>query len=79
MSDEILIKLSKIISSELGVDESEIQADSHLQEDFDANPLAISDMLDKIEKEFDVKVGNEHTSQITTVQDLVNIILDQSG
>ena len=79
MNDEILVKLSKIISSHLGVDEAEIQADSHLQEDFDADPLTISDMLDKIEKEFDVKVDNEHTAQIATVQDLVNIILDQSG
>lgn len=79
MSNETSKKLLKIISGQLGVDESEIKVDSHLQEDLDADQLSIADLLVIIEKEFDVSLDQNQTAQISTVGDILNLITDQTG
>ncbi len=79
MSEEVMKKLIKIISSQLGVDESEIKVGSHLREDFDADQLSIADLLVAIEKEFDISLDQNQTTQIENVEDILNLITDQTG
>ena len=79
MSDELLNRLKGIISTHLGVDEAEIKVDSHLKEDLDADPLSIADLFNDIEKEFDINLEQNQTSQISTVGDILNLISDQTG
>lgn len=79
MSNETDKKLLKIISGQLGIDEAEIKVDSHLQEDLDADQLSIADLLVVIEKEFDVSLDQNQTTQISTVGDILNLITDQTG
>ena len=57
MSEEIFRKLKKLISADLGVDESEISEESHLQEDLNADPLSIADLIVKLEKEFGITIN----------------------
>ncbi|MEX0621610.1 MAG: acyl carrier protein [Candidatus Woykebacteria bacterium] len=79
MSDEIFKKVRRVISDQLGVEGSEISTTSHLQEDLDADTLSKGDLIDAIEKEFNVEFEPEQTSNVNTVEDLVNIVSDQLG
>jgi len=79
MNEDILGRLKKLISSKLGVDESEITLNSHLQEDINADPLSIADLHTQIEEEFKIKIPNQASSSFSTVEDILNYILDQTG
>jgi acyl carrier protein len=79
MSKVIFNRLKGLISTHLGIEESEIKPDSHLQEDFDADPLSIADLLVGVEKDFGVRLDKNQTAQISTVEDILNIISDQIG
>ena len=79
MSEEIFRKLKKLISADLGVDESEISEESHLQEDLNADPLSIADLIVKLEKEFGITINQEQSPKLRTVSDILNLIDDQIG
>ena len=72
-------KLITIISSHLGIEQSEIKTGSHLKEDLDADQLSIADLLVAVEKEFDISLDQNQTAQIVTVGDILNLITDQTG
>jgi len=77
MSEDLALRLKKVISTQLGVDEAEVSIKSHLKEDLDADPLTISDLLVNIEKEFGIKIDQDETSEFSTVEDILNYISDQ--
>jgi acyl carrier protein len=79
MSQEILSRLKKLISANLGVDEAEIDEGSHLQDDLNADPLSIADLIVNLEKEFDISIPQETSGKFQTVGDILNFIADQTG
>ena len=79
MSEELFGRLKKIISSQLGVDETEIALTSHLQEDLNADPISIADLIVRIEDEFNIKIPQGHLVNFLTVDDILNFISDQTG
>ena len=79
MSEEIFSKLKKLISADLGVDETEINEDSHLQEDLNADLLSITDLFIKLEKEFGITINQDQSHKLQTVGDILNLIDDQIG
>lgn len=79
MSEEILSKVKKLISAQLGVEEAEITPTSHLQEDLNADPLSIADLIVGLETEFSVKIPKEQIASFSTVDDIINFISDQTG
>ena len=79
MSEEIFKKLKKLISAGLGVDEAEINEESHLQEDLNADPLSIADLIVKLEKEFGITINQEQSPKLLTVGDILSLIDDQIG
>ncbi len=79
MSQEILSRLKKLISVHLGVDEAEINEESHLQGDLNADPLSIADLIVNLEKEFDIRIPQETSTKFQTVGDILNFITDQTG
>jgi len=79
MANEIFERLRKIISDQLGVEDSEIQPSSHLVEDLNADPISIADLSTKIEEEFDLKIPETNSTNFKTVEDLINFVSDQSG
>lgn len=79
MSQEILSRLKKSISAHIGVDEAEIAEESHLQDDLNADPLSIADLIVNLEKEFDIAIPQETSAKFQTVGDILNFIADQTG
>ena len=79
MNEEIFSKVKKLISYQLGVEEAEIAPSSHLQEDLNADPLSIADLIVGLETEFNIKIPKEQIGGFSTVEDILNFISDQTG
>ena len=74
--EEIQAKVVKIISEQLGKDESEISMSSNFIEDLDADSLDTVELVMALEEEFEVDIPDEAAEKITTVQSAVNFITE---
>ena len=72
--EEIQAKVVRIISEQLGKDESEIKMSSHFIEDLDADSLDTVELVMALEEEFEVDIPDEAAEKITTVQSAVDFI-----
>ena len=79
MSEDYFNKLKKIIAAQLGIDELEITEDSHLQDDLNADPISIADLIVEIEGEVHIKIPQNQAADFNTVGDILSFILDQTG
>jgi acyl carrier protein len=66
MSD-IAEKLKKIIVDRLGVDESEVTAESSFTNDLGADSLDTVELIMEFEKEFNISIPDEEAEKIQTV------------
>ena len=73
---EIQAKVVKIISEQLGKDESEISMRSNFIEDLDADSLDTVELVMALEEEFEVDIPDEAAEKITTVQSAVDFITE---
>ena len=74
--EEIQAKVVKIISEQLGKDESEISMRSNFIEDLDADSLDTVELVMALEEEFEVDIPDEAAEKITTVQSAVDFITE---
>ena len=74
--EEIQERIVKIISEQLGKDESEISMSSNFIEDLDADSLDTVELVMALEEEFEIDIPDEAAEKITTVQSAVNFISD---
>ena len=74
--EEIQVKVVKIISEQLGKDESEISMRSNFIEDLDADSLDTVELVMALEEEFEVDIPDEAAEKITTVQSAVDFIAE---
>ena len=74
--EEIQAKVVKIISEQLGKDESEISMSSNFIEDLDADSLDTVELVMALEEEFEVDIPDEAAEKITTVQSAVDFIIE---
>ena len=74
--EEIQAKVVKIISEQLGKDESEISMISNFIEDLDADSLDTVELVMALEEEFEVDIPDEAAEKITTVQSAVDFIAE---
>ena len=77
--EEIQDKVIKIISEQLGKDESEIKMSSHFIEDLDADSLDTVELVMALEEEFEVDIPDEAAEKITTVQSAVDFIVESKA
>ncbi|HXG35462.1 MAG TPA: acyl carrier protein [Dehalococcoidia bacterium] len=76
-------RVRKIISEQLGVDESEIKPETSFVDDLNADSLDLVELIMSFEEEFSkdggkaVEISDEDAEKITTVQDAVNYIHEQ--
>ena len=68
----IFEKIQAIIAEELGIEEENIQLDSHLTDDLGADSLDAVELIMKIEQEFDIEIDDTTAQEIRTVQDIVD-------
>ena len=65
-------KIREIIAEQTGKDVEEITLETNVKEDLDADSLALFQIINDIEDEFDVSV--EDPESIVTVQDAVDFV-----
>ena len=70
-------KINKIIAETLGVPPEEIKPESELISDLNAGFLEIADIIMKIKKEFLIEIPEEEIKKFDTVNDLINLIIDE--
>ncbi len=78
MSD-IAEKVKKIIVDRLGVDESEVNAESSFTKDLGADSLDTVELIMEFEKEFDISIPDEEAEKIQTVGDAVSYVEAQKA
>ncbi len=69
-------KLRKIIAEQLGVEEGSVNETSHFQDDLNADPLSMADLVVTIEDQFNVKIPQEELRRFATVGDIANFLTD---
>lgn len=77
--DEIVAKVTKIISEQLGKDEAEIKLESHFIDDLDADSLDTVELVMALEEEFGIDIPDDAAEKITTVQSAVDFIRAAQG
>ena len=63
-----------VVAESLGMEESEIKAESSFKDDLNADSLDLFEMVMALEEEFGVEIPNEDLEGITTVDDVVKYI-----
>ena len=79
MSQEILEKVSSIVSEQLSVEASEVKADSNFQNDLGADSLDTVELVMALEEAFDIEIPDEAAEGIATVGDAVKFIEEKKG
>ena len=75
---EVFEKVKKIIAEQLGVDESEIQDESHFIDDLGADSLDTVELVMALEEEFGIEIPDEDAEKIQTVGDVKKYIEEHS-
>lgn len=74
MSEEILGKVQKIVSEQLGVDEAEVKPEASFANDLGADSLDTVELVMALEEEFDIEIPDEAAENIATVKSAVEFI-----
>lgn len=70
-------KIINLISENLGVARKEITPDLSLRKDLGAETLGISDLLAKIQEEFNIDLEEVKAEKIKTVGQLINLVTSE--
>jgi len=73
----MLEKISELIAEQLGIDASEVSADSKFDEDLNADSLDLFELVMAIEEEYGVEIPSEDLEKLSTVQDVIDYIEDK--
>ena len=77
MSD-IEAKVKAIIVDKLGVDEAEVKNEASFTNDLGADSLDTVELIMEFEKEFGISIPDEKAEKISTVQDAISYIEENS-
>ena len=72
-------RLKRIISEQLGVDESQVTPDASFEEDLNADSLDLVELIMSLEEEFNIEISEEEAEKIRTVGDAEEFIREHSG
>lgn len=75
--EEIVKKVKAIIVDKLGVEETEVTETANFTNDLGADSLDTVELLMEFEKVFGVKIPDEETSAIATVQDAIDKVAEK--
>lgn len=77
--DVIVQRMSGVLVSELGLDESKISEEARFEEDLDVDSLGVVELLMALEDEFEVKIPDEDAESIMTVGQAVDLVHTKLG
>ena len=72
-------RLKRIISEQLGVDESQVTPNASFEEDLNADSLDLVELIMSLEEEFGVEISEEDAEKIRTVGDASEYIREHAG
>ena len=73
----MLEKIKTIIADQLSVEESNIQPETSLTKDLEADSLDFVELIMALEDAFDVKIEEDDTAKISTIQDIMDYLKAQ--
>jgi acyl carrier protein len=76
--DAVFEKVKEIIVDQLGVEEDEVTPEAHFIEDLGADSLDIVELVMALEEEFGLEIPDEEAEKISTVNDAVEYIRENS-
>ncbi|TVP67136.1 MAG: acyl carrier protein [Leptolyngbya sp. LCM1.Bin17] len=79
MSAEVFDKVQKIVSEQLGVEETEVKPEASFANDLGADSLDTVELVMALEEEFGIEIPDEAAESIATVQDAVNFIKEKAA
>jgi len=71
---EILEKVKKITSEQLGVEESQITSEAKFIDDLGADSLDTVELVMALEEKFDLEISDEEAEKLITVQKVVDYL-----
>ena len=74
MKSFISAKVKEIIVERLCVDPTEVTESISLQNDLGADSLDVVELIMDFEKEFEINIEDEETSEVNTVGEVINFI-----
>ncbi len=72
-------RVRSIVAEQLTVDEAEISNDSSFIDDLGADSLDTVELVMALEEEFDATIPDEDAEKITTVQEAIDYVTNQSS
>ena len=72
--DEILERIKKVITNQLGIEPDDIKLESTFFEDLDADSLDIVELILTFEEAFKIDISDEDASNLLVVGDIVNYV-----
>ena len=72
-------KVIEIIIDQLGVDEKQVNPEASFIDDLGADSLDTVELVMALEEEFDIEIPDEDAEKISTVQNAVDYIKDQTN
>jgi len=72
-------KVKEIIVDQLGVDEKQVNSEASFIDDLGADSLDTVELVMALEEEFDIEIPDEDAEKISTVQNAVDYIKDQTN
>ena len=76
--DEVFERVKKIITDQLGVEESLVAMDASFIDDLGADSLEIVDLIMAFEGEFGITIPDEDAENLSTVKDAVEYLRDHA-
>ena len=76
-TEEIMGKVKKIIAEQLGVDEGEINNESHFIDDLGADSLDTVELVMALEEEFGIEIPDEDAEKLKTVNDVQSYLVSK--
>lgn len=70
----VLDKIKEMIVEQLGVSADEIQMDTNLMKDLEADSLDAVEIIMAIEDEYDIEIPDEDAEKFQTIGDIVNYV-----
>lgn len=75
--EEIVKKVKEIIVDKLGVEATEVTDSANFTNDLGADSLDTVELLMEFEKVFGIKIPDEETSQIASVKDAIDKVVEK--
>jgi acyl carrier protein len=73
--EKLFLKVQKIISEQLGIDDGEIHRESKFVDDLGADSLDTVELVMKLEEVFDIQISDADAETVRTVQDALNYLM----